>query len=261
MRTTEQCLVAVDPEAVAERLADAIAEGAVEGSVRPGGFTLTAPLHSGRNSWRAVMTGTLVAVEGGTLVEVSMMPHPFVVLFTLVHAIPFLGLSWLLGVAAFSSDVGRSLGVLGQALGAYAVGREEVERVQPLSDPTRPGAEVGAPLTLSPRVEQDGAVFVVDRWTLRVGAAGARTVGPDGVERELPWEELVGADATGGALVLRLPHGAEVALPLRSVPEAHGLWLAAYVDAVAHRFRASADQVARQDAARRQLGALRERQG
>lgn len=257
MRTTEQCLVEAAPDTVRERMREAVAEGRLRGSVRDTGFSVTVPLTGGRNSWQAVLSGKLVEAPNGTLVELSLMPHLFVVIFTLFHAIPFLGLSWLMGVAAFSGDVNRSLQGFGEAIRASAIGRDAVIAMQPLSDPTRPGAEAGAPLTLSPRLQDEGVTFASGGWTLWVGPSRVRATDPDGIDLDLEWEELEGADTRGDELVLRTKNGV-VILPLRNVPEHHQLWLATYVDAVAHRFRASTEDAARQDEARRQLGRLRE---
>lgn len=257
MRADDHCLVDAPPNVVLDRLSAAIQGQKVSGTVRDGHFAVTVPTEPWR-VWRPVFRGRLVEVHGGTLVELVVVPDVVVALFLLTLSVPFVGVPWLLAASAFAADVPVALKTLGELMGASAVGRQEVAELQPLADPEQPGAERGAPASLSPWVGPAGVVFAPDGFRLTVSTARLRidVTGRAGVP--VDWAELRGVDVDGTELVLRGAKGA-LRLPAADVPEAHRRWLARYLEAASRRFGASEQDAARQDDARRRLGQLRDR--
>lgn len=68
-----------------------------------------------RNSWRPIAVGKFVSVGTFTRVEVTVDVNPVVRIFTVVHACLFLGLSWIMGVWAFSLELDRLRAALDRA--------------------------------------------------------------------------------------------------------------------------------------------------
>ncbi|MCB9683602.1 MAG: hypothetical protein H6738_23180 [Alphaproteobacteria bacterium] len=255
MRADDVCLVEVRPRGVRARLARAMDEGRLEGKVRDGDFAVSVP-----GPWkplRPVFRGRLIEVHGGTLVELVVVPDVVVGLFVLACSLPLLGLPWWIAASAFAGEVPRALKALGETIGATAIGHAEVAATQPLADPEQPGAERGAPATLSPRVGAAEVTFSAEGWRLRVSRARLRIHPPTRRALAADWSELRSVEVVGTELVLGGARGA-VRLPMTDVPDPHRQWLASYLEAAARRFGARELEAARQDEARRQLGQLRE---
>lgn len=105
-------------EVVAD-LATALNDGDLDGELRDDGFTLKPGRRNrfmGRNSWRPSAEGKLVAAGGITLAQVTMQVQPWVRVFTMVHAVFFLGLTWVMGVLAFSFEADKLRRTLDEAM-------------------------------------------------------------------------------------------------------------------------------------------------
>ncbi|MCA9490402.1 MAG: hypothetical protein KC621_10775 [Myxococcales bacterium] len=255
IRGDDHCLVDADPQTVIRRLREAVDAGRVRGTVRDSTFSVHFP--SSGNPWSPVVTGRVVPLSGGTVVEVTLMPNVFVLLVTLAYALPFLGVPWLAAAAAFDGSSGEALQAFATVVGAQAVGREAVAAVQVLADPSLPGAETGAPASLSPRTGARSVSFAVDGWRIEVSSARLR-VSRARRSTTLDWAEITSIGAEDATLVLHTT-GGDLPLAVPSLPEPHRDWLVRYLRAASRRFGASEQEAARQDAARRELGQLRKR--
>jgi hypothetical protein len=158
--------------------------------------------------------------DGGTRLRITASPHPFVVAFTFLHAIPFLGLSWVMGVAGFSWEFPTGLAGLAAVADAAQVGPD-------------------APALAVDLREGGGALRLPGPGkTLELGAQGL--LWEDDALVALPWQEVAGVVAEDGALVVQGPE-AEVRGRL-AAPGAPGPALAraaAIASIVATRARAA----------------------
>jgi hypothetical protein len=220
--------------------------------VGDGAFDVQRPRPS-RNSWRPQLRGRLVPHAGGTAVTVDLAVHPFVLVFTAFHAVFFLGLSWILGAVAFSREVEGAEEALAQALGATVRGEREVDALFEPADPSRPGAESGAPPSLRARVEPDRVAFRVDHATLRADAVGVEVPG----EVRVAWTEIGECRVGEGQIVLEDAGGRRLAsFSCADLPPRDADWLAAWIGAQAGRRRTSPEEAERQDRERQRLARL-----
>ena len=234
MRTQRRLWVDAPPDVVAARLSDAIWAGEFKGEVRDKTFSIQQQKRT-RNSWRPMLSGTLSPANGGTLIAVDMAVHRFVLLFTIAHGLFFLGITWLVGMAAFSSELSDALKKLQECLGVNASA--------PLSDPAAEGAEAEAPWSFSPQATLNTTRFTL-YGTRSWRDAQAQTVlqlesakivlNPGDDEEHIPWHAAAGAQVQDSTLLL----GAH-ALDVGDHPPAHRAWLASHLQAQAARFSAS----------------------
>lgn len=266
LRTTWVCWTPLPLEDALRRLEGAVGDGRMTGTIEVETFALQHRVPGVRNSWRPRLHGTLIPSNGGTRVEVKLSVHPFVAVFTFLHGLFLLGLSWLLGIGAFSWEVGKATAALTEVLEATAVGEEAVAAALPVADPTEPGAEARAPYRLRAESSPDGARFRVPGprlWSrtidLEASATGV-TLDVSGPPLFLPWDQLSGCDLAvgdGGAALVFLGEGrSERHREPTGLSEADALWLATWLDAQARR-RALPERDARaRDAERARLAAL-----
>lgn len=214
-------------------VADAInADFGVTGSATPDRFKFTLA-NVNKNSWRPMAAGKLTAAGGGTLIEVRYPMHPFVVVFTLLHGLPFLGLTWVIGLLAYAASLQQVKNALFELVQAVAKGADAYECANAaVSDPTRPGAAAAAPFSLRARHGMDHVTFALGSTSLRVDAAGLTLTGE--TSAKVSWEELTGAlagEAAGSTLALFTASGNVISLSMVGLPEADQQWLADYINA------------------------------
>lgn len=272
LRTTFVCWVPDPPAIVRGRLEDAVALSRLTGTVDVNDFALQYPIPGVRNSWRPRLYGQLAAVAGGTRIDVTLSTSPFVAVFTFVHGLFLFGLSWVMGIAAFSWEVGKATAALVETVGATAVGEEQVAAALPVSDPTQPGAETEAPYALRAIVGPEGVGFRVPGrpW---LGTFGPRretpvevldrgvTIDASSPPLFLAWERIercdLAEDASGRAVVLGGAGRTELArIPCDGLSPDAAMWFASYLDAHARRRALPDEDRRRQDAERARLAAL-----
>ncbi len=241
MSTTWHGWVPESPAEVQESLQAAVGIGTLRGKVRDDRFEVQAPL-GGRNSWRPVLTGRLSDAGGGTFVRLAVTVHPFVLVFTLLHAIPFMGLSWLIGCWAFSREVEPAITRLIELIGVTEVGDQARDRTRDVAEPDEPGAAARAPLSLEARTDIDSARFVLEGPRAWYGSPTRSLVfveqGQLRVRRPqddllVEWHQLRGvsrsADTLGPMLLLHTDDGDEV-VHAAQLDEDDLDWLVHYLD-------------------------------
>ncbi|TNE90736.1 MAG: hypothetical protein EP330_07355 [Deltaproteobacteria bacterium] len=231
-------------------------ESNLAGVVSPGKFHLRHDVPGVRNSWRPSMQGTLHQAGDGVLVVVFITPNPAVMAFTALHAIPFLGISWLVGCAAFAAELGHATRALYDAVGGEFHGEDALD-AHDLSDPRSAQAMDGAPWSFLPSSTLDEAEFTI-RGTIvrggtriRVGRSLRYKIG-NAPERTLAWGDLVRVHADGTALRLDLR---DRSLVLRASHHTARdvAWLADFLDARLAERRVSEEERERAHRARSSL--------
>ncbi len=263
MSTTWRRWVDEPPAAVARKLESAEEQDQIRGTVGYPDFAFQWRIKNWRNSWQPNIEGELHPAGDGTLIEATLTPHLLVRLFTFAHAIPFFGLSWLMGVVAFTWHANRAIVGLDELLDVDASDEDAIAARQVLADPTQPGAEVGAPWAFRVTHSEGEVCFHLRHasWLgqkttlLSVSASGVR-VG----ERRLSWDELseVHLIDEEGPLLLRLrSEGEPLDLPADLHARSDLFWLKDYLRSQDRRLGASEEDL---DVARerlRQLQAMR----
>ena len=264
LRTSFVCWTQAPLSEVCERLQGGVDRGVFRGSVGQGQFSLT-HTSSTRNSWRPHARGSLSAHAGGTLAEVTLAVHPFVAAFTLLHGMLLFGISWLMGIAAFSWEVGTARDLIVDTIGATAVGEQALDAL-PTSDPAEPGSESRAPYRLGARASGEGVLFRVPgrsrfgleppRTAVEIDARGLSVAG-----KQHDWEAFrrcnIDSEGSSRVLILLDASGAELdRLPCEGLSERDALWLACYLEAQAKRFTLPPEERLRQDNERAKLAGL-----
>ena len=260
MRATFRCWAPGSPEEVEARLEHAVRRGDFDGDIRPGRFELQRPVPSTRNSWRPRLKGTLTEAGEGVVIDVSIGVHPMVFAFTAIHGVFFLGLTWLIGAAAFSWEVPGATEALAAAVDAQATG-DDVDSMQVLSDPEDPGAATGAPWSFKARARVDEVQFTVFGASAYGGLVKARrlrlTLGPHGITVDpngvppidVPWGQLQACAVEGDALTLERSGAPSIEIGAGAHDARDLVWMAAFITARARDRRSTATT----DAARAKL--------
>lgn len=255
------------PEVVSLRLSDHYrTAGMVEDDHS---FSLTFEVAGRRNSWRPSLKGRMRRAAGGTLVEVRYPMHPFVMLFTAVHGMFLLGISWLMGLAAYSWDLRAARELMKEATGATLENEEAEAKAagHEVADPTSPGADANAPLSFDARSDMDEARFTVrgrdgSRTTVVVSSAGL-ALHRDGQTLSVDWNDLERVDLKENEhsvdLWLQTRSGDRFA-PIGGHGEADRLWLATYLESRNRVWSQGEDERAKNDAERKRLAAVRNTQ-
>ena len=253
MRATFRCWAPGSAEEVEARLERAVRRGDFDGDIRPGRFELQRPVPSTRNSWRPRLKGKLTEAGEGVVIDVSIGVHPLVFAFTAFHGLFFLGLTWLIGAAAFSWEVPGATEALAEAVDARAIG-DDVDSMQVQSDPEDPGAATGAPWSFQARARVDEVRFTVFGASAFGGLVPARhlklmlgphgvTVDPRGVPAiEVPWGELQACVVEGDALTLERSGAPSIEIAAGGHDARDLVWLAAFITARARDRRATATE-------------------
>ncbi len=259
MRTSWVGWTPLSPRAAGEALQNAVLGGSLRGDVDAERFELRYDVPNVRNSWRPVMTGTLRPQGSGSLVEVALTVHPFVFVFTLIHGLLLFGISWLIGAAAFSFEVGKATRALSAALGVTLEGDEALAAGLEIADPAEPGAEASAPHSLHAGADGDSVTFRVGRATVEVDRAWLVVTPPGDEPVRLAWDDVGAVDVHDldhtPHLVVEGPRA--VVLPAADVPREHLEWLADYVESRAARWRGSPEDRVRAAQQRRALSRLK----
>ena len=237
MKTWLHLWVPHPPRAVQQRLEAALHDKELSGTLSGKTFSVSKTVRNRRNSWRPVASGVLTPWAGGTRIEVSLTTSLMVRAFTIVHACFFLGLTWLMGVAAFSSEVKGTREALTEILGAARC---------PLADPVTATSMEQYPWSLHPEIALDQVRLTLyqRRWhrqpaplILQLGPAGI-TLDPAAPDaRQVPWHHLTRARVEGMTLQL-----GPVELTCTEHPPEHLKWLASHLRAQAGRLAATAEE-------------------
>lgn len=205
---------------------------------------------SGRNSWRPWIEGEIAAANGGTLIEVTYPTHLLVVAFTLLHGIPFLGLSWLIGIAAYLWGVGQVKPPFVEQLDITLEG-EEARRhasAQAVADPESEGAAGAAPVVFRAEAGVDGASFRLAAGRLTVRGGGIQVGGED-----LRWDDVRFVSGRGTQLVVVREDGDLVELDCGKAEPDEVKWLATYLQARNRRWTTPEERREAEAKARAQL--------
>lgn len=256
MRTTWRAYIELPPDEVLGRLDDV---ENVHGAVSADKVDFTWKVKGWRNSWQPHIRGHVLPANDGSLLEFTLGVHPFLMVFTALHAIPFLGLSWLVGAAAFSWHATRAIDEMRALLGHTIEDPEAIAAEQSAADPTVVGAEAAAPWSLRARTGQGAVTFTLrrDGWfgerfiDLRVTALGVETD-----KGAMTWDELERVDVLDDEpdRILRLA-SATTTLDLAADKHARRdlFWLKDYLRGQDRRLGASANEL---DDARRRVQSL-----
>lgn len=229
----------------------------LQGDTGPERLDLTFTRSNSRNSWRPRIRGTMQSAAGGTLVEVTYPLNLFVAVFTFVHGLALLGISWVIGFLAYRWDLLHGRQLFEDALGATHVQAAALEMaaLHDVANPRSPGAAADAPLSFDVRTSTTDAVFTLrgaDR-TLRL------TVSQRGIElrgRQLSWDQLLDVDAAAGVLSLATATD-PLLVSIEEHPAADQAWLVDYLRARDERWTSSADERDESLRAQQQLAGLR----
>lgn len=211
-----------------------------------------------KNSWRPTVAGSLRPAAGGTWVQVRLKMHVLVVLFTVLHGIPFLGLTWLIGLGAYAWDLGYIRPLLQETTQSTHVGLDARRKVSEheVSDPTQPGADANAPLALQARASERSVRFAVRgrRGTnvIEVGPRGLML--PNGAV--LDWNDLETVDVVEEELAV-LTSDRAMRVDLAGNTPADRLWLATYLDSRNRRWSETEAQRRLTKADRERLSGMR----
>jgi hypothetical protein len=255
MKARERFWVNLPPEDVLDNISKHIEEGTLRGNVSPETHFSVGAMFRGRSSWRPRMSGTLVAINQGTMVDVQLSVTPVVRIFTIIHGLFMFGLSWLIGIAAFSAEVSKSMLVLQAAVGGDASG-------EALSDPLTAAAEAQPPWSLQPSIDIDQVIFQVygpntmlglpSQTTLTVSPAGLRLQLQSKKPVELTWHAVTFIKHRQDKLIIK-----EHTIDCSRHPPEHVRWLMSYLHAQSRRNAATtAERDAFKDNAQR-LSAMR----
>jgi hypothetical protein len=256
MRTSWRAYIELPPDEVLGRLDDV---ENVHGTVTRESVDFKWKMKGWRNSWEPRITGHVLPANDGSLVEFTLRAHPFVIAFTALHAIPFLGFSWLMGCAAFSWHANRAVSGIRSLMGHAVEDPYRIAAQQRTSDPTVVGAEAAAPWSLRSLTDEGTVTFTLrrDGWfgersrALKVTALGVETD-----EGAMTWDELERVDVIEDDpdRLLRLA-GATTSIDLRA--DKHELrdlfWLKDYLRSQDRRLGASSEEL---DEARRRVQRL-----
>ena len=180
-----------------------------------------------RNSWRPWIEGELVEANGGTLIHARFPVSVGVLLFTFLHGIPFLGLSWLVGIAAYLWGVGQVRPPFEEQLDVTLTGDEARRHAaaQRVADPRSDGAAGAAPLVFRARAGVDGATFRLSSGVLEVRGGGLRYDG-----RDLGWDVIERVQAESGEVMVIGEDGVVTVLPCAGMEPEEVEWLATYLE-------------------------------
>lgn len=242
------------PEEVEARLRELFPRGS---KVTDEAFVVTVE-GANRNSWRPRIHGTWLAAGGGTLIEAEYRMHSFVLVFTLLHGIPFLGLSWLIGIGAYLASIPGVERTFVEALDTEHTGEDALAKAtgQAVADPDDPGAAAAAPPLLRARTTVDKASFRVGKGRITVDAGGIEWSHAGG--REVSWDGLLGFEENLGALAVSIRGEDAFRLPGAPCTPEDVRWLAAFLNARLSRWQtpeADREAAAR---AKAKLGRLRQ---
>lgn len=221
---TETYWTPLDPDEVRGRLVD-LYSGRVQDDDT---FWVRVPISSGRNSWRPYIEGELTGANGGTLLQVRFPMNLFILLFTFFHGIPFLGLTWLIGLGAYLWGIGQVKAPFEESLDISLTGTEARRHAagQAVADPEAEGAAAAAPVVFRARAGVDGASFRLGRGTLEVRGGGIRYG-----DEDLRWDDVRIVAAKGRRLVVLREDGSPLELPCGDARPEEIQWLATYLQA------------------------------
>jgi len=262
MRTRFRAYVDRSPEDVLVLLTE---DEHCRGTVGERDFSLGWQLSGFRNSWAPKIKGHVLPAGDGSLIEAEMRVHLFIKAFTAFHGIFFLGLSWLLGAAAFSWHANKAKLGLRELLGPTVEDPDEISKLQPTADPTELGAESNAPWSLRTVMRHGEVEFSLDTdgWLgrrttiLHVDQLGV-TVG----DTSMTWDDLERVEVVleGDGRHLDLVGPTTISVEASLMPGRDLMWLKDYLRGQDRRLGPSDDEL---DTAReriRQLNSIRSAQ-
>lgn len=207
----------------------------------------------GRNSWRPWIEGEIAPANGGTLIETRFPTYMLVVVFTLVHGIPFLGLSWLIGIAAYLWGVSQVKGPFVEQLDITLEGDEARRHAaaQAVAEPESEGAAGAAPVVFRAEAGVDGASFRLAEGRLQVRGGGIQFD-----EEKLGWDQIRLVSGRGSTLVVVLEDGELREYECGKAQPDEVKWLARYLQARNQRWTTPEERREAEAKARAQLERL-----